>query len=416
MDKSVKDTILNIMKSTTDIAIIGGGLTGSLMAMAAANNGFSVSIIDATGAKKRKDPDFDGRSYAMAMASGRMLKALGLWGDLETGAQPIHDIKVTDGAVGEQPSPFFLHFDKYGLDEGPMGHMIEDRHLRSTIQRRLLDTKNITYLGGRRVDNQTTQTTTSMLTLDDGGQVHARLVICADGRNSPSAKRAGVTYTGWNYSQSALVCALEHEYSHNGFAYQHFMPPGPLAILPLKDNRCSIVWTETAENARSIMAMNKGAYLDVLRPRFGDFLGEIKLVGERFFYPLDMSIANSFIAERIAVIGDAAHGMHPIAGQGLNAGMRDIAALAQLCQEAKDRGEDFGSQAVLARYQEWRRFDATALTLTVDALNRLFSNDNSMLRNLRTIGMGAVNLLPSIKRTFIREAAGVRGNLPDLMR
>lgn len=404
------------MEITTDIAIIGGGLTGSLMALAGAKNGFSVCIIDAVGANTQKGPDFDGRSYAMAMASGRMLKALGLWADLEIGAQPILDIKVTDGAVGANPSPFFLHFDKHGLDEGPMGHMIEDRHLRSALRSSLLDNENITYLSGKRVEDLTNHVSTSMLTLDDGDHIHANLVICADGRNSASAKRAGVTYTGWKYAQSALVCALEHENSHNGFAYQHFMPPGPLAILPLKDNRCSIVWTETAENARTIMAMDNDAYLDVLRPRFGDFLGEIKLVGERFFYPLDMSIAKSFIAKRVAVIGDAAHGMHPIAGQGLNAGMRDIAALAQLCQEARQRGEDFGSQAVLARYQEWRRFDATALALTMDLLNRLFSNDNSFLRSLRTLGIGVVNRLPSIKRTFIREAAGVTGNLPDLMR
>ena len=404
------------MKITTDIAIIGGGLAGSLMALAASNSGFSVCIIDATGTEPQKDPDFDGRSYAMAMASGRMLKALGLWEDLETDAEPILDIKVTDGTVGEQPSPFFLHFEKYGLDEGPMGHMIEDRHLRSLLQRRLIDNENIKYLSGRRLEDQSTQKTSSILTIDDGGQVHARLVICADGRNSTSAKRAGVTYIGWKYAQSALVCALEHEHSHNGFAYQHFMPPGPLAILPLKDNRCSIVWTETSKNAHTIMAMDNDAYLDVLRPRFGDFLGEIKLVGERFFYPLDMSVAKSFIAERVAVIGDAAHGMHPIAGQGLNAGMRDIAALTQLCQEAKERGEDFGSQAVLARYQEWRRFDATALALTMDAFNRLFSNDNYLLRSLRTIGMGVVNRLPSTKRTFMREAAGLTGNLPNLMR
>ena len=404
------------MKSTTDIAIIGGGLTGSLMALAAAKHGFSVCIIDAIAANMQKNPDFDGRSYAMAMASGRMLKALGLWEDIETETQPILDIKVTDGAVGEQPSPFFLHFDKYGLDEGPMGHMIEDRHLRAVLQSRLIDNVNITYLRGQRVEDQTAQMASSILCLDDGSQIHAKLVICADGRSSAFAKRAGVTYTGWKYAQSALVCALEHERSHNGFAYQHFMPPGPLAILPLKNNRCSIVWTETIENAHTIMAMDNDGYLDVLRPRFGSFLGEIKLVGKRFFYPLDMSIAKSFIAERVAVIGDAAHGMHPIAGQGLNSGMRDIAALAQLCLEAKNRGEDFGSQAVLARYQEWRRFDATALALTMDAFNRLFSNDNSLLRSFRTIGMGVLNLLPSTKRTFMREAAGVRGNLPDLMR
>jgi len=404
------------MDSTRDIAIIGGGLTGSLMALAAAKNGFSVCIVDVVSAKLQKNPNFDGRSYAMAMSSGRMLKALDLWDDLKTNAEAILDIKVTDGAVGNQPSPLFLHFERYDLEEGPMGHMIEDRHLRSLLQSRLMGHENIKYLGGRRVEDQSIQANTSILILDDGSQVRSRLVICADGRNSASAKRAGVIYTGWKYAQSALVCALEHEYSHNGFAYQHFMPTGPLAILPLKGNRCSIVWTEKAKNARTIMAMDENAYLDCLRPRFGDFLGKIKLVGERFFYPLDISIAKNFVAERVALIGDAAHGMHPIAGQGLNAGMRDIAALTQLCQEAKERGEDFGSQAILTRYQEWRRFDATALALTMDAFNKLFSNDIFLLRSIRTIGMGVVNKLPFVKRTFMREAAGVTGNLPNLMR
>jgi 2-octaprenyl-6-methoxyphenol hydroxylase len=199
-------------------------------------------------------------------------------------------------------------------------------------------------------------------------------------------------------------------------ACQYFLPAGPLAILPLTENRASIVWSETAQNAKQIMALNEADYLSILQPRIGDYLGKISMVGKRYSYPLDLTLAQSFIAPRLALIGDAAHGVHPIAGQGLNAGLRDIAALVQVLKEAKLRGEDIGASATLMRYQEWRRFDATSLALATDTFNRLFSNDNSLLRLGRDIGMAMINAVPKARRSFIREAAGLTGTLPDLMR
>jgi 2-octaprenyl-6-methoxyphenol hydroxylase len=213
-----------------------------------------------------------------------------------------------------------------------------------------------------------------------------------------------------------LVCAIEHEHPHNGVAYQYFMPAGPLAILPLSGNRSSIVWSETHENAKIIMALDDEDYLEILRPRFGSFLGQIALAGQRFSYPLDLTMAKAFVAPRVALIGDAAHGVHPIAGQGLNAGLRDIAALCDVIQSAKERGEDFASVAVLNRYQEWRRFDNHSLAFATDSFNKLFSNDNPILRIGRDIGMGIVNAFPQVRRSFIREAAGLTGDLPRWMR
>jgi 2-octaprenyl-6-methoxyphenol hydroxylase len=212
-----------------------------------------------------------------------------------------------------------------------------------------------------------------------------------------------------------VVSAVAQEKPHGGIAHQFFMPAGPLAILPLTENRSSIVWSETDARATELAAMNDADFLDALRPAFGSFLGQISLTGARFNYPLGLTLANSFIAERMALIGDAAHGMHPIAGQGLNAGLRDVAALAEVLSDARARGEDIGNRLVLQRYQQWRRFDTATLALATDTFNRLFSNDNPLLRNLRDIGMGVVNGIPGLRRSFIREAAGLSGDLPKLM-
>ena len=404
------------MTITTDIAIIGGGLSGAVMAICAKAHGFKACIINAKSSDIQTTGNFDGRSYAMAHSSVRMLKALDLWSDLEQTAQPILDIKISDGGVAEIPSPFLLHFDHHDLEEGPMGHIVEDRHLRPLLQERLIERDQIIYLDQTQVIGQDTGPALTKLSLEgEQTTVKAELVIAADGRRSAFAAKAGISYSGWNYAQTSLVCALEHEKPHNGVAYQHFMPPGPLAILPLTKNRTSIVWTETTENSKTIMSLDDEAYLDLLRSRLGDFLGDIALAGKRFAFPLEMSIAKSLVADRLALVGDAAHGMHPIAGQGLNAGMRDIAALTQIIHEAKQRGEDFGSPSVLRRYQEWRRFDATALPLALDAFNRLFSNHNRLLQDVRTLGIGIVNGLPDVKRHLMREAAGLSGELPYLM-
>jgi 2-octaprenyl-6-methoxyphenol hydroxylase len=253
------------------------------------------------------------------------------------------------------------------------------------------------------------------VTLSDGQSLSAKLLVGADGRRSGVAARAGITRSGWDYGQVALVAAIAHEKPHHGIAHQFFMPTGPLAILPLPGNRSSIVWSETAANAAAIAALDDADFLAVLRPRFGDFLGAISLAGPRFSYPLNLTLANAYAAPRVALVGDAAHGVHPIAGQGLNLGLRDVAALAETVVEAMRRGEDIGALDVLERYQGWRRFDSTALALGMDSVNRLFSNDNPLLRLGRDLGMGLVQAVPGLRRGFARQAAGLAGPLPRLL-
>ncbi|MEH6832271.1 MAG: FAD-dependent oxidoreductase [Sulfitobacter sp.] len=404
------------MNFDTDIAIVGGGLNGPALALALASSGLRVTVIDAQPAGATIEDGFDGRSYALALTSVRMLEGIGLWEAVADEAQPMLEIKVTDGRAGEGPSPFFMHFDHAEIEEGPMGHMVQDRHLRQALLEAVEASDAIQMMNGERVTEQNVDATGITLTLASGKLLRARLCVGADGRTSETAQRAGIKRTGWAYGQTALVCAVAHELPHDGIAHQFFMPPGPLAILPLTGNRSSIVWSETAENAARIHALTDAEYLDVLRPRFGDFLGEISLAGARYTYPLSLSLAHEMIAPRIALVGDSAHGVHPIAGQGLNAGFRDIAALCEIIVDAQRRGEDFGAGVALARYQEWRRFDNASLALATDSFNRLFSNDNALIRMARDIGMGIVSALPSLRRTFIREAAGLNGDLPRLMR
>ncbi|NVO22541.1 FAD-dependent monooxygenase [Donghicola mangrovi] len=404
------------MTQTSDILIVGGGLAGPSLALALAQQGLTVTIIDALPAETRADGGFDGRSYALSLASHRLLRALGLWGDLADKAQPMLEIKVTDGRAGEGPAPFWMHFDHAEIEEGPMGYMVEDRHLRPVLLAAMAAEPNITQISGRAATDQAVDSTGVTVTLDNGDTLRTRLLVGADGRRSGVQARAGIKRSGWDYNQTALVCAIEHELAHNGIAHQFFMPPGPLAILPLKGNVSSIVWSERTDQAAAINALDDASYIEVLRPRFGDFLGEIRLAGKRFTYPLNITIANSFVAERVALIGDAAHGVHPIAGQGLNAGLKDVGALAEVLIDAQRRGEDIASPFVLDRYQEWRRFDATSMALAMDAFNKLFSNDNPLLRIGRDLGMGVVNALPRLRRTFIREAAGLTGDVPRLLR
>ena len=403
------------MNYDTDIAIVGGGLNGAIMSLALAEAGFTVTLIDPQTLKSKQNPHFDGRSYSLAIASVRLMQALGLWEELAPNAQPILEIKVADGRAYSNPSPYFLHFDHHEIEEGPMGHMVEDRHLRPLLQKRLQSVPQINYRAGLSVSEMTITDTHAELRLNTEETITTRLVIGADGRQSQTAERAGIKRTGWRYGQTALVCALSHNIPHQGVACQYFMPPGPLAILPLTGNRSSIVWTESDANAATIMAMDNNDYMAVLQPRIGDYLGKVELAGMRYSYPMDLTIAQNYVMPRLALVGDAAHGVHPIAGQGLNLGLRDIAALSEVLSDARLRGEDFSSLAVLLRYQEWRRFDTTALAVATDAVNKLFSNDNSFLRTLRDLGMGAINSLPALRRSFIREAAGLTGDLPRLM-
>jgi 2-octaprenyl-6-methoxyphenol hydroxylase len=412
MDNPASGRILRIMNTDTDIAIVGGGLNGPTLAIALEQRGLNVTVIDALPAPKRGMRDFDGRSYALAHASMRLLRGIDLWDAIKDHTQPMLEIKVTDGRAGTGPSPWMMHFDHTEIEEGPMGYMCQDRHLRQALLSKMDGAARITQMSGETVVAQSS----GQLTLASGKTVTAKLIVGADGRASGTAERAGIKRTGWGYGQTAIVCAVKHELPHGGIAHQFFMPTGPLAILPLPNNCCSIVWSETETRATKIMAIDDTDFLDALRPAFGSFLGELTLVGKRFSYPLGLTIANRFIADRVVLIGDAAHGVHPIAGQGLNAGLRDVAALVDVLSDAKARGEDIASTAVLARYEQWRRFDTATLAAATDTFNKLFSNDNPLLRAVRDMGMGVINATPRLRRTFIREAAGLTGDLPSLMR
>ena len=416
MDNPARPVILRPMTHDADILIAGGGLTGTSLALALARGGQSVALIDPAPAEIRAAPGFDGRSYALALASRRLLDAIGVWEAVEDMAQPILRIAVSDGRAGEGASPLHLVFDHGEIEEGPMGHMVEDRHLRPALLAAVAAEPRIAHLERERVVAQVPEPGGVRVTLASGKTLSGALLVGCDGAESGTASRAGIRRTGWRYGQTALVCAIAHERDHEGCAHQFFMPPGPLAILPLNGRRSSIVWTEEDDAAREIQAMDEAGYLSVLRPRFGDFLGEISLAGDRYTYPLSLSLAQSFVAERVALAGDAAHRVHPIAGQGLNAGLRDVGALAHVLAEARRRGEDIGGAPVLERYQRWRRWDTATLALATDGFNRLFSNDNPILRLGRDLGLGAVNALPGLRRAFIREAAGLTGDLPDLMR
>ncbi|MCE8418077.1 FAD-dependent monooxygenase [Rhodovulum sulfidophilum] len=403
------------MTYDSEILIVGGGLNGPALALALAQAGLSVTVIDALPRTDRDSDLFDGRSYALALGSTRLLSAIGIWPGLVHRGQPILEIVASDGRAGEGAAPFFLDFHHGEIEDGPMGHMIEDRYLRRAMLEALEAEPRITTLSGETVVAQETGPTGVTVTLTSGRQICARLLVGCDGRRSGTAQRAGIGRTGHDYGQTALVCAIAHEHPHGGTAHQFFMPPGPLAILPLPGNRSSIVWSERHAQAAAIQALDDAAYLEMLRPRFGDFLGEIALEGARFTYPLSLSLANAFCAPRVALLGDAAHGVHPIAGQGLNLGLRDVGALAQVLVEAKRRGEDIGAIDVLERYQTWRRFDTTLMAAGTDTVNALFSNDNPLLRLGRDLGLGAVAALPALRRRFIREAAGLTGGLPRLM-
>ncbi len=402
------------MDFDTDIVVAGGGLNGLSMALALRAGGFDVTLVDPVPQKTRANAKFDGRSYALAISSKHVLAALGVWQSIED-ICPILGIKVTDGRAGEAPSPLMLAFDHAEIEEGPMGYMVEDRKLRPALLA-AVKAAGIVQIDKDSVVGEASNEAGTTITLASGKSLSARLLVACDGRNSAIAARAGIRRTGWSYNQSALVCAIGHEAPHDGIAHQYFMPPGPLAILPLTGNRSSIVWSETTTRAAEIQAMSDAGYLAELRPRFGSFLGEISLAGDRFSFPLSLSMADRFIGDRLALVGDAAHVMHPIAGQGLNAGLKDVAALAEVMVDARRRGEDIGRADVLERYQRWRRFDTAALAVATDGFNRLFSNDNSLLRAVRDIGLAATNAFPGLRRGLIREAAGLTGDLPRLAR
>jgi 2-octaprenyl-6-methoxyphenol hydroxylase len=394
-----------------DVVIGGGGFAGLSLAIAlrqALGPALTVVLADPALAHAKADT----RATAIAAAARRLFETIGVWpADL---AQPILDMAITDSRVNDAVRPVFLTFEgEIGPGE-PFAHMIENRDLIAALIAKAGDegvtlraTAITSFEAGRgRITTQ----------LADGATIAARVLVAADGANSRLRELAGIQTFGWSYGQSAIVTTVQHERDHHGRAEEHFLPAGPFAILPLKGCRSSIVWTEASQEAERLVALPDAEFHAELERRFGLRLGEIAVVGPRRALPVGLSVARSFVADRLALIGDAAHVIHPIAGQGLNLGLRDVAALAEVIVDAVRLGLDPGAIDVLERYQRWRRFDTMAMGIATDGLNRLFSNRSDVLRLVRDVGLGLVDRLPALKHLFIREAAGLTGEVPKLLR
>jgi 2-octaprenyl-6-methoxyphenol hydroxylase len=394
-----------------DVLIVGGGFVGGTLAVALAQAGLSVVLVEATDWSRLPNDASDGRASAISLSSRRLFEAIGFWPRVIDGASPMLDIRVADGS-----SPFFLHYDHREVGTEPFGHLLENGPLLRAVVAAVRDEPNVTVLTPARVVRLHRSAAGVDASLADGGRVRARLAVAADGRNSPTREDAGIGVSGWRYGQTAIVCTVAHDHPHGHIAHEHFLPAGPFAILPLLGNRSSIVWTERADLAPAILALGADDFLSELARRFGDFLGGLEVVGRRWSYPLSLQFAWRATARRLVLVGDALHAMHPIAGQGLNMGLRDVAALVDVLTEARDRGRDLGDRDVLVAYERRRRFDNVLMLAATDGLNRLFSNDIPPIRMARDLGLAAVDRMPALKRLFMRHAMGVVGELPTLMR
>src|SRR4051812_26559895 len=399
----------------SEIAIVGAGLIGGALAVSLARHGVASVLIDRLDPGAALDEGFDGRASAVAASSQVLLAAIGVWPQVAA-PEPIREIRVSDGNA-----PFFLHYDHGLLGDGPLGYMAENRDLRRALARAIgAHGALIAVRAGRAVTDLHDGADAARLTLDNGETLNVRLVIAAEGRESALRERAGIAVTGWRYPQVGIVATIGHERAHRGIAHERFLPAGPFAILPLASeggvHRSSLVWTERAEMASHYLALAEKAFLNEIAERVGDFLGELSLIGPRFSHPLGLQFAARYTKGRLVLIGDAAHAIHPIAGQGLNLGWRDVAALTEIVVEARALGLDPAHPEALARYERWRRGDNLLMAAMTDGLNRLFSNDIGPIRVARDLGLAAVNRIKPLKRFFMRHAMGQVGDLPRLMR
>jgi len=408
----------DVSRETADVLIAGGGFAGLSLAVAlkqALGPTFAVTVADPTLGANLGD---DERASAIVAAARRLFETLGVWDAVAAEAQPMLDMVVTDSRLDDAVRPAFLTFAGDVEPGEPFAHMIENRDLVAALSAKAREARVTLIATG--VERFAHDGERVYATLTDGRAIAARLLAAADGARSTVRTQAGIATHGWQYGQSAIVTTVAHERDHCGRAEEHFLPAGPFAILPLKPNRLghrsSTVWTETTAEAARIIALPNDVFHQELERRFKLHLGEIKAVGKRRAHPLGFFVARSFIADRIALVGDAAHVIHPIAGQGLNMGLKDVAALAEVIVDAARLGLDPGGADVLERYQRWRRFDTMAMGFATDGLNRLFSNRSDVLRLIRDVGLGLVDRVPNLKRLFIREAAGLIGEVPKLLR
>jgi 2-octaprenyl-6-methoxyphenol hydroxylase len=393
-----------------DVCVVGAGPVGGTLACLLAERGAAVAIVDHAALPPMEHPDFDGRAYAIAAGSRRVLEQAGLWERLPFPAGPIRDIRVSDGKVGRPASPLFLHFDSAEVEAEAFGWMVEARSLRMAINARMAELDSLAVFAPA-TPRVTRTDDGAVVTLDSGETIEARLVIAAEGRNSPLRSQAGIRVTRLPYGQTGIVCAIAHERPHHGTALEHFLPAGPFAQLPMAAtegaaNLSALVWTEREAQATRLMALDDAAFTREAARRLGPHLGAIRLLGRRWSYPLSALLADRWVDTRLALVGDAAHGIHPIAGQGLNLGFRDIQALGDLVAEAVATGEDPGGAALLRRYQAARRPDTLLMFAATDALDRLFSTNNPLVRAARDIGLASVQRMPRLKRLFMRTAMG----------
>jgi 2-octaprenyl-6-methoxyphenol hydroxylase len=399
------------MSRAFDVVVIGGGPVGGVLALALAQAGVAVAVVDHENPAADLVAQFDGRALAVALTAQRAMNAVGLWPDITPFAVPIERIRVADGN-----SPATLNYRHQEIGPEPFGWIVESQGLRRALATAMGAQPNLTRLAPMRVGSIERAEGGVTVTLADGETLTAPLIVGADGRRSMVRESAGIAVKSRDYEQIAIVCTVSHELPHGNVAHEHFLPAGPFAILPLPGNRSGIVWTERARLAPAIMKQDDAAFLAELHSRFGDFLGAIALEGPRFAHPLSFQLAEAYWAPRLALVGDAAHAMHPVAGQGMNMGLRDASALAERIVEAKRLGLDLGGTEVLERYANWRRFDNLLMLAMTDGLVRLFSNEIAPLRLARDVGLAVVNRVPAAKRLFTRHAMGLEGDLPRLMK
>ena len=396
---------------TADLAIAGGGLVGLSLGVALARAGLDVVVMDGEDPKRMREAEFDGRVCSIAHGSKRVLDGIGVWRGMAHAAEPILDIRVSD-----QDAPLFLHYDHREVGDHPLGWIVENRVTRIALLDAAAACASLRHLAPVSVLGFEPRHGRIEASLGDGRRISARLAVAADGRHSRLRQAAGIRTVEWSYAQTGIVCTVRHARPHRGVAHERFLAAGPFAILPMTDNRSSIVWTEKTSHAAHLLALDDGEFLAELTARFGDFLGPLEAAGPRWSYPLALTHANRYQAERLALAGDAAHAIHPLAGQGFNLGVRDVAVLAELIVDRHRLGLDIGAPDLLLHYERRRRFDTMALIAVTDGLNWLFSNNFPPLRLMRDLGLAAVNRTPPLKRLFMRDAMGTVGALPRLAR
>lgn len=393
-----------------DVLVAGGGYVGLSLAVAIkkASPHLAVTVVDSAPETAWQR---DERAFAIVAAARNLLDVVGVWNEIAPEAEPIRRMVITDSRTADPVRPVFLTFEGAGSgDDGqPFAHMVPNRAVTSSLLRQA-EALDIPVRWATSAEGFVTGQHATTVHLSDGTEGRTRLLVACDGVRSKLRDMAGIKTVRIDYGQSGIVTTVEHERPHEGTAEEHFLPAGPFATLPLAGNRSSLVWTERTEDARRLVESDDLVFEEELERRFGHKLGALKVVGGRRAFPLGLTLARAFVAPRFALAGDAAHGIHPISGQGLNLGFKDVAALAETIVEADRLGLDIGAISVLERYERWRRFDTVRMGVTTDVLNRLFSNDATPLRVLRDVGLGVVDRLPGLKSFFIRQAEGTAGS------